>query len=231
MTATAPRRGIRSFVVRAGRLTAAQQRALTELWPTYGLAWPPPEVPIQSSLIFNRVAPLTVEIGFGNGATLAALATANPGRDYLGIEVHQPGIGHLLLAAEASDLKNLRIIAHDAVEVLAQAIAPCSVDEILVQFPDPWPKKRHHKRRLIQAEFATLAASRLRTGGMLRLATDWEAYALHMQDVLNACPLLRNLAADGGPVPRPTWRQLTKFEQRGQRLGHGVWDFEFSRQA
>lgn len=231
MTEDAPRRGVRSFVVRAGRLTAGQQRALSELWPRFGLDWPPPALPCDLTQLFGRTAPLTVEIGFGNGATLARLAAANPDRLYLGIEVHQPGLGHLLLAAETAALKNLRIVGHDAVEVLARAIPEHSVDEILIQFPDPWPKKRHHKRRLIQPEFALLAAERLRPGGALRLATDWEAYALHMQEVLNACPLLQNSSANGGPVPRPAWRELTKFEQRGQRLGHGVWDFEFIRRA
>jgi tRNA (guanine-N7-)-methyltransferase len=143
--------------------------------------------------------------------------------------VHRPGIGHLLLAAAAAGLCNLRVIGHDAVEVLTRGIPAHSLDEVLIQFPDPWPKKRHHKRRLIQPEFSLLAAGRLRPGGALRLATDWEAYALHIQDVLNACPLLRNSSADGGAIPRPQWREPTKFEQRGQRLGHGVWDFEFIR--
>lgn len=231
MNDTAPRRGIRSFVLRAGRLTFAQQRALDELWPRYGLDWPLARVPLDPAIAFGRAAPLTVEIGFGNGATLARLAAAHPERNYLGIEVHRPGVGHLLLAAEAAALGNLRIVAHDAVEVLRLGLAEASVDEMLIQFPDPWPKKRHHKRRLIQPEFAALAASRLRVGGALRLATDWEAYALHMQEVLNACPLLRNEAADGGAIGRPAWRELTKFEQRGQRLGHGVRDYEFIRSS
>jgi tRNA (guanine-N7-)-methyltransferase len=215
--------------VRAGRLTVAQERALAQLWPRYGIDWPPPELPVDPAGIFNRVAPLTVEIGFGDGATLARLAASHPERNYLGIEVHRPGIGHLLLAAEAAALGNLRIIAHDAVEVLQRGLPEGCIDEMLIQFPDPWPKKRHHKRRLIQPEFAQLAASRLRIGGALRLATDWEPYALHMQEVLNACAQLRNAAMDGGAVPRPAWRELTRFEQRGHRLGHGVWDYEFIR--
>ena len=231
MTEDPPRRGIRSFVVRAGRMTAGQERALAELWPRYGIGWPPATLPLDFARVFGRSAPLTLEIGFGNGATLARLAATNPTRNYLGIEVHRPGIGHLLLAAEAANLANLRIIGHDAVEVLTQAVAADSVDEMLIQFPDPWPKKRHHKRRLIQPAFALLATGRLRPGGALRLATDWEEYALHMQEVLGACPLLRNSAAGGGAIARPAWRELTKFEQRGQQLGHGVWDFEFIRAA
>jgi tRNA (guanine-N7-)-methyltransferase len=231
LTETTPRRGIRSFVVRAGRMTAGQERALAELWPRFGIDWPPATLPLDLPRIFGRAAPLTLEIGFGNGATLAHLATANPARNYLGIEVHRPGIGHLMLAAQAADLANLRIIGHDAVEVLTQAVPADSVDEMLIQFPDPWPKKRHHKRRLIQPAFALLAAGRLRPGGALRLATDWEEYALHIQEVLGACPLLKNSADGGGAISRPAWRELTKFEQRGQRLGHGVWDFEFIRAA
>jgi tRNA (guanine-N7-)-methyltransferase len=227
----APRRGIRSFVMRAGRMTVAQSRALRELWPRVGIDWPPAQMPLDVNALFNRDAPLTVEIGFGNGATLARLAAAHPERNYLGIEVHPPGVGHLLLAAEAAQLGNLRIVAHDAVEVMRSALAESSIDELLLQFPDPWPKKRHHKRRLVQPEFALLAASRLRRGGAWRLATDWEPYALHMQETLNACALLENAAADGGAVPRPAWRELTRFEQRGRRLGHGVWDFEFRRRT
>ena len=231
LTEIAPHRGIRSFVVRAGRMTAGQERALVELWPRYGIDWPPTTLPLDFSLIFGRTAPLTLEIGFGNGATLAHLAAANPARNYLGVEVHRPGIGHLLLAAAAANLENLRIFGRDAVEVLTQAIPAASVDEILIQFPDPWPKKRHHKRRLIQPGFALLAAGRLRPGGALRLATDWEEYALHMQEVLNACPLLKNSAVGAGAIIRPGWRELTKFEQRGHELGHAVRDFEFIRAA
>lgn len=212
-------------------MTAGQERALAELWPRYGIDWLPAAPPLDLPAMFGRSAPLTLEIGFGNGATLARLAAANPARNYLGIEVHRPGIGHLMLAAQAADLTNLRIIDHDAVEVLAQAVPADSVDEMLIQFPDPWPKKRHHKRRLIQPGFALLAAGRLRPGGVLRLATDWEEYALHMQAVLNACPMLKNSAHDGGAISRPAWREQTRFERRGQRLGHGVWDFEFIRAA
>lgn len=212
-------------------MTAGQERALAELWPRYGIDWLPAALPLDLPAMFGRSAPLTLEIGFGNGATLARLAAANPARNYLGIEVHRPGIGHLMLAAQAADLTNLRIIDHDAVEVLAQAVPADSVDEMLIQFPDPWPKKRHHKRRLIQPGFALLAAGRLRPGGVLRLATDWEEYALHMQAVLNACPMLKNSAHDGGAISRPAWREQTRFERRGQRLGHGVWDFEFIRAA
>ncbi len=222
-------RSIRSFVTRAGRITVAQQRALEQLWPKYGVEFAP--APLTAAALFGRVAPLTLEIGFGNGDNLARLAGAYPQRDFLGIEVHRAGVGRLLLALQAQGLSNVRIICHDAVEVLERQIPPAAVAEILILFPDPWPKKRHHKRRLVQEAFVTLAAQRLGRGGVLRLATDWQPYALQMLETLSAAPDLENLAAAGAFVPRPTERESTRFERRGERLGHEVWDLAFRRRG
>jgi tRNA (guanine-N7-)-methyltransferase len=226
MSETEHPRPIRSFVIRAGRITPAQERAFVALWPKYGVE---PTQGLDCRALFGRDAPCTVEIGFGNGENLLRLAREQPERDYLGIEVHRPGVGRLLLALEEHGLTNVRIICHDAVEVLARLIAPQAVQEILILFPDPWPKKRHHKRRLIQRAFAQLAANRLSAGGVLRLATDWEPYALEMLAVLEATPGLENLAADSGFVPWPPERVPTRFERRGVRLGHEVWDLTFRR--
>ena len=221
-------RPIRSFVMRTGRMTAGQTRALEELWPRYGVEFSPQ--PLSLDALFGRVAPRTLEIGFGNGEHLAALATLHPERDYLGIEVHRPGVGHLLLLAATNNLTNLRASAHDAVEVLREQIAEGALDEVLVLFPDPWHKKRHHKRRLIRPPFVELIASRLRQGGVLRLATDWEEYALQMLEVLNAASaLFANLSPARDWMPRPEERAPTRFEKRGARLGHGVWDLAFKR--
>jgi tRNA (guanine-N7-)-methyltransferase len=222
-------RAVRSFVTRAGRITPAQQRALVELWPKYGLEFSPQ--PLELRALYARSARCTIEIGFGNGDNLLRLAGAHPERDFLGIEVHRAGIGRLLLALEAQQLRNVRIVCHDAVEVLEAQVPPLSVQEILILFPDPWPKKRHHKRRLLQPAFAALAASRLAAGGQLRLATDWEPYAQHMLETLNASATLENLAADGGFVPRPSEREPTRFERRGERLGHEVWDLAYRKKA
>jgi len=220
------RRSVRSFVMRAGRITDAQRRALAELWPRFGLSYGPQLLDLTA--LYGREAPCTLEIGFGNGEHLAARAQAEPGRNFLGVEVHRPGIGHLLMTAAAAGLDNLRAIDHDAVEVLRDQIAPDTLDEIQILFPDPWPKTRHHKRRLIQPEFAALAASRLRTGGWLRLATDWAPYAEHMRLVLDSCPLLARQHADAAPVA-PAARAATRFEQRGLRLGHEVADLAYQR--
>jgi tRNA (guanine-N7-)-methyltransferase len=221
------RRAVRSFVVRAGRITEAQRRALDELWPRYGVDFS--AVSLDPAGVFGRPAPLTVEVGFGNGEHLAALAAAQPERNFLGIEVHEPGVGHLLLLAERAGLTNLRVIRHDAVEVLEHMVPRASIDELLILFPDPWPKKRHHKRRLIQPAFVALAAARLKPGGVLRLATDWEPYAEQMLEVCGDCALLRNLAPAGGFMPRPDDRAPTRFERRGKRLGHDVRDLAFER--
>ena len=223
-------RPIRSFVTRAGRITAAQQRALAELAPKYAVGVEA-QGPLDLARLFARAAPCTLEIGFGNGENLVALAAAHPERNYLGVEVHRPGVGRLLLAVEERQLANVRVICQDAVEVLERRIAAGSLAEILILFPDPWPKKRHHKRRLIQAPFVALLERALAPGGVLRLATDWQPYALEMLAALGAAPGLANLAAGGGFVPRPAERMPTRFERRGVRLGHEVWDLAFSRRA
>jgi tRNA (guanine-N7-)-methyltransferase len=221
-------RPIRSFVMRAGRMTAGQARALQELWPRFGVEFT--AAPLSLEAVFGRAAPRTLEIGFGNGEHLARLAATHPERDYLGIEVHRPGVGHLLMLAEAQALTNVRVSSHDAVEVLREQLPPASLDEALVLFPDPWHKKRHHKRRLIQGDFVELLATRLKPGGVLKLATDWEEYAVQMLEVLGASKSYRNLSPSGDWMPRPEERAPTRFEKRGARLGHGVWDLAFQRQ-
>lgn len=224
-------------MTRAGRITPAQERALQELWPKYGVA-PAPEAapgapacaePLALSVLFGRDAPRTLEIGFGNGENLAALAGAHPERDFLGVEVHRPGIGRLLRTLEEQRLGNVRLLCQDAALVLRERIPPGSLQEILILFPDPWPKKRHHKRRLVQPGFVAVAVRALGAGGMLRLATDWQPYALEMLEALNAAQGLANLAPDGGFLPRPAERLPTRFELRGTRLGHEVWDLAFRR--
>jgi tRNA (guanine-N7-)-methyltransferase len=220
-------RPIRSFVMRTGRMTAGQSRALEELWPRYGVDYSP--APLALDQIFGRTAPRTLEIGFGNGEHLAKLAAAHPERDYLGIEVHRPGVGHLLMLAAAQDIGNLRVSDHDAVEVLREQIPAAALDEVLVLFPDPWHKKRHHKRRLIQAPFVELIASRLRADGVFKLATDWQEYAQQMLAVISGSPDFANLSPSGDWMPRPEERAPTRFEKRGARLGHGVWDLSFRR--
>jgi tRNA (guanine-N7-)-methyltransferase len=223
---SAPARGIRSYVLRAGRITQAQKRALEELMPRHGIPYSP--APLDLDRVFGRTAPRVLEIGFGNGDTLVGLAAQSPARDFIGVEVHPPGVGHCLLEVESRGLANVRIIAHDAVEVLAHQLAPASLDEVLLYFPDPWPKKRHHKRRIVQPAFAALVADRLKPGGRLKLATDWEPYAAWMLEVLDAAPGLENAAPGGGCVDRPE-RGATRFERRGRRLGHRVFDLEYLR--
>ncbi len=213
-------------MTRAGRITPAQERALETLWAKYGVA---ADGPIDLEALFGRQASRVAEIGFGNGDNLLALASAHPERDFLGIEVHRPGVGRLLLQLEERGIGNVRLICRDAVEVLQHSLLGPWLDEILILFPDPWPKKRHHKRRLIQPGFVALLAERLKRGGTLRMATDWGPYAEQMLANLSAEPRLRNLAPDGGFVPRPQERQPTRFERRGERLGHAVWDLAFTR--
>jgi len=220
-------RGVRSFVLRAGRATAGQQRALAELWPKYGVEFA--QSTLDLSALFGRVAPRMLEIGFGAGEALLQFASAHPEIDCIGIEVHRPGVGRLLLGAEAAKLGNLRVICHDAVEVLQHQVAPASIALVHIFFPDPWPKKRHHKRRLIQPAFVELLATAIAPGGTLRLATDWEPYAQHMREVIDASPAFANIAVASGFVARSAERVLTRFERRGQRLGHGVWDLEYRR--
>lgn len=220
-------RSIRSFVMRGGRITEAQQRALDSLWPRYGLDFE--AAPLDLDTVFGRRAPVTLEIGFGNGDNLEALAAAHPERNYLGVEVHRPGVGHLLLGLEERQMTHVRVICHDAVEVLQHQVTPQTLDEVLILFPDPWPKKRHHKRRLVQPPFVELVTDRLRIGGTLRFASDWQPYADSVLEVLSASPRLHNLAPDGKFVPRPGERNPTRFEKRGERLGHDVWDLAFER--
>jgi tRNA (guanine-N7-)-methyltransferase len=222
------RRSIRSYVMRAGRITQAQKRALAELSPRYGIPFEPR--PIDLDAVFGRRAPRLLEIGFGNGDMLVELASASPATDFIGVEVHPPGVGHCLLAVSERGLANVRVVMHDAVEVLEQMVPPAALDEVLLYFPDPWPKKRHHKRRLVQPEFAALVASRLKPGGRFKLATDWEPYAAWMLEVLNASPELSNVATDGGCVERPE-RSATRFERRGRKLGHRVFDLEFEKKG
>lgn len=224
-------RKIRSFVLRAGRITSAQQRALTDLWPKFGLDISQFSEPLDLDKIFGRKSLRILEIGFGNGENLIGLARARPERDFIGVEVHRSGVGHLLLSLEALQLSNVRVVCHDAVEVLDRLIPAEALTEILILFPDPWHKKRHHKRRIVQPEFVSLAISRLQHGGRLQLATDWEPYAIKMLEVVGTNPQCVNLAGPGGFMPRPEWRALTHFERRGQRLGHGVWDLTFERRS
>ena len=220
-----PHRAIRSYVLRGGRLGTGQARALAELGPRYVLSFQPGA--LDTAAVFGRQAPCILEIGFGMGHATAAIAAARPDTDFIGVEVHEAGVGALLKLIGEQGLQNLRIVRHDAVEVLQQMIAPASLAGVHIFFPDPWHKKRHHKRRLIQPPFVALLASRLAPGGVLHCATDWQPYAEQMLEVLSAEPALVNTAA--GYAPRPAYRPLTKFEQRGLGLGHGVWDLVFRR--
>ena len=223
--ADGPRRPVRSYVLRAGRVGSGQQRALAELGPRFVLPFQPQ--PLDAAAIFGRRAPLVLEIGFGMGDATAAIAAARPDTDFIGVEVHPPGVGALLRHIGERGLTNLRLIQHDAVEVLHHMVAPGTLAAVHVFFPDPWPKKRHHKRRLIQPSLVSLVASRLAPGGVLHCATDWEPYAEQMLEVLSAEPLLRNTTA--GWAPRPDYRPLTRFEVRGLRLGYAVRDLVFTR--
>ena len=221
----APRRAIRSFVLRAGRMGSGQVRALAELGPRFVL--PFTNAALEPVKVFGRQAPLVVEIGFGMGQATATIAAARPETDFIGIEVHPPGVGALLQRIEEAGLSNLRLVQHDAVEVLEAMIAPASLAGVHVFFPDPWHKKKHHKRRLIQPVFVALLASRLAPGGWLHCATDWQPYAEQMLAVLSAEPTLVNSC--DSYAPRPDYRPQTKFELRGVNLGHGVWDLVFRR--
>lgn len=225
--ASAAPRAIRSFVKRGGRTTVAQARALADLWPRYGID--PGATALDLDACFGRQAPRVLEIGFGDGESLVHWAERAPDRDFLGLEVHPPGVGHCLLIAAERELCNVRVLSQDAVEVLGQRLGPGSLDEVLIWFPDPWPKKRHHKRRILQPAFLTLLADRLKPAGRVRFATDWQPYAAHALETLTAHPAFANTAADGGYAPRPAERPLTKFERRGLRLGHAVYDLDFVR--
>ena len=221
------RRPIRSFVRRAGRLTPSQQRALEEFWPVYGVEFD--GQPIRFDALFGRTAPIVLEIGFGNGETLVQQAAENPAFDFLGIEVHEPGIGHCLLKARDAGVKNLRLLRHDAVEVLETMIPAASLTRINLYFPDPWPKKRHHKRRIVQPPFLALLADRLAPEGSFNVATDWENYAEHIDALVSESGCFecaeRRVHAGDRPLDRPG----TKFERRGLRHGHRIWDWRFVR--
>lgn len=218
-------RPIRSFVLRQGRVSNAQRRAHETLLPLYGIPFANDLLDLDK--VFGRSAPKFLEIGFGMGETTTAIAQAHPQNDYLAIDVHTPGVGSLLKQIEESGLSNLRIIQHDAVEVLQRMLSPECLDGAHIFFPDPWPKVRHHKRRLIQPQFIALLSERLKHGGYVHVATDWEEYAQQILQVLGNEPQLTNTAADYAPCP--AYRPSTKFEQRGLKLGHGVWDLVFKR--
>jgi tRNA (guanine-N7-)-methyltransferase len=220
-------RPIRSYVLRQGRVSNAQRRALDTLMSRFGIPYAPQ--PLDLSASFGRAAPKILEIGFGMGETTAAIAAAHPENDYLAIEVHTPGVGSLLKQLDEKNLGNVRVIQHDAVEVLREMVADGALDGVHIFFPDPWHKARHKKRRLIQAALVQLLCQKLRVGGYIHVATDWQDYAEQVLAVLSAEPLLRNTAQDY--APRPEYRPVTKFEQRGLRLGHGVWDIVFTRTA
>ncbi|MBI5006369.1 MAG: tRNA (guanosine(46)-N7)-methyltransferase TrmB [Nitrosomonadales bacterium] len=219
------KRHIRSFVLRAGRVSVAQQRAIDTLQPRYGI--PYVARPLDLAQAFGRTAPVILEIGFGMGDSTAVIAQAHPENDYLALEVHTPGVGNLLKLIDSENLQNVRIMQHDAVEVLRDMIADGTLDGVHIFFPDPWHKARHNKRRLIQAPFIAKLVQKLKPGGYIHVATDWQDYAEQVLRVLREEPLLENTAADY--APRPDYRPLTKFEQRGLRLGHGVWDLVFRR--
>ena len=238
-------RPIRSFVRREGRLTKGQQRALDDLWTQFGIDSAGPdtlesarmalkEPVLELDRLFAREPgsprQSVLEIGFGNGASLAEMAVAHPENDYLGIEVHRPGVGNLMRLLAEHELRNVRVICDDAVQILKHRLPDACLDRVQLFFPDPWHKKRHHKRRIVSPEFAALIAQKLKPGGVFHLATDWQDYAENMLAVMSAAPGYRNLAGEGDYSPRPDWRPLTKFEQRGQRLGHGVWDLLFQRE-
>ena len=219
------KRHIRSFVLRQGRVTIAQQRAIDMLLPRFGI--PYAAQPINLAQTFGRPAPKILEIGFGMGDSTATIAQAHPENDYLALEVHTPGVGNLLKLIDAQQLTNIRIMQHDAVEVLRDMIGDRSLDGVHIFFPDPWHKARHNKRRLIQAPFIAQLVQKLKPDGYIHVATDWQDYAEQVLAVLSAEPQLRNTATDY--APRPAYRPLTKFEQRGLKLGHGVWDLIFTR--
>jgi tRNA (guanine-N7-)-methyltransferase len=222
-------RRIRSFVLREGRMTPAQQRAFDEHWARYGIDYRGDGTTHDFAASFGRRAPLVLEIGFGNGEALAWASEHDQARDFIGVEVHGPGVGRLMNVLAAREANNVRLYRHDAVEVLQHEIAPGTLAEARIWFPDPWHKKRHNKRRLIQPEFVALLASRMAPDGLLHLATDWQAYAEHMLEVMEAAPDWRNQLGPGEYAEKPEWRIETHFERRGLKLGHGVWDLLYRK--
>ncbi|MEL0579139.1 tRNA (guanosine(46)-N7)-methyltransferase TrmB [Pectobacterium punjabense] len=222
-----PMRRIRSFVRRQGRLTNGQQLALDNYWPVMGVEYQAEQVDFNA--LFGRDAPVVLEIGFGMGASLVTMAAQHPEQNFLGIEVHLPGVGACLASAQEAGISNLRMMCHDALEVLMKMIPDGSLSMVQLFFPDPWHKARHNKRRIVQVPFAELVQSKLKVGGVFHMATDWEPYAQHMLEVMTSVAGYRNLSDNNEYVVRPESRPLTKFEARGQRLGHGVWDLMFER--
>ncbi len=222
------RRLVRSYVRREGRITTAQQLALEQFWPRYGIDWQD-GMQLDLPQIFGRSAPIALEIGFGNGEALLHSAAMHPEQDHLGIEVHRPGVGRVLHDAQRLGLSNLRVLCTDAVPVLRDGIAPASLDSLRLFFPDPWHKKRHHKRRIVQSEFCALVCERLRAGGEFLLASDWQPYAEQMLSVLDATSGLRNRHGVGCYAPRPDARPVTRFERRGLALGHAVFDLAYDK--
>ncbi|WP_397378959.1 tRNA (guanosine(46)-N7)-methyltransferase TrmB [Pseudomonas sp.] len=226
---TSKHRAIKSFVMRAGRMTEGQQRGLDQGWPKFGLQ-------LEDGLrdfdqVFGRTAPRTFEIGFGMGHSTLEMAAVSPEQDFIGAEVHRPGVGALLNGLMTQNLSNMRVYSCDALEVLRNCVADASLDRVLLFFPDPWHKAKHNKRRIVQPAFAELVRQKLKVGGVLHMATDWQPYAEYMLEVMNVAPGYQNLAADGQYIPRPSERPTTKFERRGERLGHGVWDLKFQRNS
>lgn len=222
-------RRIRSFVRREGRLTKGQERALQELWPVMGVEFR--DEMLDLAQLFGRDAPVVLEIGFGMGKSLVEMAAAAPEKNFIGIEVHRPGVGACLSSAQDAGITNLRLFCHDAVEVLGQMIPDQSIDTLQLFFPDPWHKARHHKRRIVQPAFVQMLRPKLKIGGVFHMATDWENYAEHMLEVMQSAEGFVNTVELGDYAPRPDSRPLTKFEQRGHRLGHGVWDLLFARKS
>ncbi|GAB2583376.1 tRNA (guanosine(46)-N7)-methyltransferase TrmB [Nitrincola alkalisediminis] len=224
-----PLRSIRSFVVRAGRMTEGQERGLKDNWPAYGLELA--DGMLNFEQVYGREAPVVLEIGFGMGDSLLEMARQMPEKNFLGIEVHPPGVGRLLGRLNEEKITNVRVYCDDAIEVLAQCIPDQSLSALQLFFPDPWPKKRHHKRRIVQSEFVQSLRSKLVLGGHFHMATDWQPYAEHMMEVMSQAEGYENAAGEGGYSPQPDWRPVTKFQRRGERLGHGVWDLIFNRIA
>ena len=220
-------RTVKSFVLRAGRMTEGQQKAMDDVWPSMGLELN--NGLLDFNQVFGREAPVVLEIGFGMGDSLVEMAKDQPEKNYIGVEVHRPGVGRLLSNAEKEGLTNIRVFCDDAIEVLAQCIPNNSLDCIQLFFADPWHKKRHHKRRIVQPEFAQTLRQKLKVGGVFHMATDWENYAEHMMEVMSVAEGYANAAGEGQYSPQPEWRPVTKFQKRGERLGHGVWDLMFEK--
>lgn len=219
-------RRIRSFVRRQGRITRGQQKAFDDLWPRFGLQ---AGSALDFAAVFGRSAPVTLEIGFGNGLGLAEMAASHPDEDFVGIEVHRPGVGQLLKQIRERELSNIRVYCDDAIEVLNHCLDDHSLSRVLLFFPDPWHKKKHNKRRIVQPDFIKLLARKLEPGGHFHMATDWQPYAEYMLEVMEASTLYTNTAGAGRYAERPAYRPVTKFETRGRRLGHGVWDLVYRR--